>query len=176
MKRVIAGLGLLGVGYWLTRERADHGAKRKGGGPPPSMMGVNAQPSIAGFHPQGATFSVWAIELDDGTAARAVKISPVGLPQKWVARKKTGSGSVTPYTAGHSDDLDTLPLRLEDASIVRVAKDQITEMLRSSPDSPIEAKDFDQGLPLVISFGNVSMVSNPELAVAEFDWDGEDPR
>lgn len=167
------------AGLLLLSRPATAGAasssKRRRGLPPKSMMGPNAQPSIAGFHPAGATFSVWAESTETGTA-RAIKIAPIGEKQKWV---RISGGP--PYTAGYdsSDRLVTFHKAPEKA-VLQYVKASIIEMLKvKSPLPPHEDQASGGGanpnVPLVVTMGNLTGVP-PDVAVYEVNWDGPDPR
>ena len=166
---LLIGGGLLALYYlWPEKKKGPRGVA------PPSMMGANKQPSIAGFHPAGATFSVWA-DPTDKSAARAIKIAPIGERQEWVRV----SGGV-PYTAGYDPKDRIVPFaKAPDRAVLKYAKAQILDMLEVK--NPFPSEDMaigggaDPTLPLVITMGNLQGVPS-DLAIYEFDWDGVDPR
>ena len=166
---LLIGGGLLALYYlWPEKKKGPRGV------PPPSMMGANKQPSIAGFHPAGATFSVWA-DPTDITAARAVKIAPIGEKQEWV---RISAGA--PYTGGYDPKDRIVPFaKTPDRTILEFAREQILEMLEVKNPFPDEDAAIgggaDPNIPLVITMGNLQGVPS-DLAVYEFDWDGVDPR
>ncbi len=167
---LLIGGGLLAL-YYLWPEKSSKGPR---GVPPPSMMGANKQPSIAGFHPAGATFSVWA-DPTDKSAARAIKIAPIGEKQEWV---RISGG--TPYTPGYDPADRIVPFaKAPDKAVLQYAKGAIEDMLKVRDPFPSEDQASGGGvvggIPLVITMGNLAGVP-PELAVYEFDWDGVDPR
>jgi len=170
-KPLLIGGSLLALYYfWPTQ-------KKKGprGVPPPSLMGPNKQPSIAGFHPAGATFSVWA-DPTDKSAARAIKIAPVGEKQEWL---RISGGP--PYSEGYkSSDMIVPFAKAPDRSVLQYAQAQIREMLKGTiiglpPVESMKKAALIKGAPLVVTMGNLSGVPS-DLAVYEFDWDGVDPR
>jgi len=170
MKRpLLIGGGLLALYYLWPEKKGPRGV------PPPSMMGANKQPSIAGFHPAGATFSVWA-DPTDITAARAIKIAPVGEKQEWV---RISGGP--PYSEGYNPADRIVPFsKTPDGSVLQYAQDQIREMLKDTivglqPEESLKQAALISGAPLVITMGNLQGVPS-DLAVYEFDWDGVDPR
>ncbi len=167
---LLIGGGLLALYYlWPEKKKGPRGV------PPPSMMGANKQPSIAGFHPAGATFSVWA-DPTDITAARAVKIAPIGEKQEWV---RISAGA--PYNLGYNPEDRIVPFaKTPDRTILEFAREQIREMLKDTivglqPEESLKQAALISGAPLVITMGNLQGVPS-DLAVYEFDWDGVDPR
>ena len=172
MKRpLLIGGGLLAL-YYFWPEKSSKGPR---GVPPPSMMGANKQPSIAGFHPAGATFSVWA-DPTDITAARAIKIAPIGEKQEWV---RISGG--TPYTPGYDPADRIVPFaKAPDKAVLQYTLGAIQDMLGPTivglpPGESIARAKLIRDSPLVVSMGNLAGVPS-ELAVYEFDWDGVDPR
>jgi hypothetical protein len=163
---LLIGGGLLALYYfWPQKKSTPRGI------PPESMMGPNKQPSIAGFHPAGATFSVWA-DPTDITAARAIKIAPIGEKQEWVRI------SGPPYTEGYDPSDRIVPFaKAPDRAVLQHARGTIVEMLGLKP--PLPGSDdgtwTPANSPLVITMGNLEGVPS-DLAVYEFDWGGVDPR
>jgi hypothetical protein len=165
---LLIGGGLIALYYLWPKKSTPRGI------PPESMMGPNKQPSIAGFHPAGATFSVWA-DPTDITAARAIKIARIGEKQEWV---RISGGP--PYTGGYNPKARIVPFaKTPDRTILEFAREQILGMFEVKNPFPDEDAAIgggaDPNLPLVITMGNIQDVPS-DLAVYEFDWDGVDPR
>ena len=167
---LLIGGGLLALYYlWPEKKKGPRGVA------PPSMMGANKQPSIAGFHPAGATFSVWA-DPTDKSAARAIKIAPIGEMQEWV---RISGGP--PYTEGYDPSDRIVPFaKAPDRAVLQYARGTIMEMLKGdfgglTPVESAEKAALIAGAPLVVTMGNLQGVPS-DLAVYEFDWDGVDPR
>ena len=141
-----------------------------------AYSGANKQPSIAGFHPAGATFSVWA-DPTDKSAARAIKIAPIGERQEWV---RISGGP--PYTEGYDPSDRIVPFaKAPDRAVLQYAKAQLQDMMRPTLSGDEDDAEYMKqasliaGAPLVITMGNLQGVPS-DLAVYEFDWDGVDPR
>lgn len=181
---ILAGGGLAALWFFSRREQsppASSPSRERRGYPPPSIMGANKFPSIAGFFPQGATFSVWGVTREDGVSGRGIKIGPIGQSQRWVRTRGPSGGSVAPYTADYDEDLPELTfVKLEDATVLRSVKHEIKKMYTKSPNLlQVEAgvgPAYDDSLPLVITMGAATMQRNDSLAVPEFEWKGADPR
>ena len=168
---LVIGGGLLALYYLWSKEREIEPSAARNAS---VYSGKNKQPSIAGFHPAGATFSVWA-DPTDNSKARGIKIAPIGKKQKYV--RITGG---PPYTSGYDEKDRVVPFRLApDRSVLMYAKGAILEMLKIRTPFPSEEQAIgggaDPSLPLVITQGNLQGVPS-ELAVYEFEWDGPDPR
>ena len=168
---LLIGGGLLALYYLWPKKKTHPGITA-----PPSIMGPNKFPSIAGFHPAGATFSVWA-DPTDKTAARAIKIAPVGKNQQWL---RISGGP--PYGEGYDESDRIVPFaKAPDKSVLQYAKAQIQEMLKEisyaglSPVESVQQAALIASAPLVVTSGNLAGVP-AEIAVYEFDWDGVDPR
>jgi hypothetical protein len=179
---ILSGGGLAALWWYAKRDNAPEPASSsRSRGYPSSIMGANKFPSIAGFFPQGATFSVWGVTRKDGVSGRGIKIGPIGQSQRWVRTRGPGGGSVAPYTADYDEDLPELTfVKLEDATVLRSVKHEIKKMYTKSPNLlQVEAgvgPAYDDSLPLVITMGAATMKRNDMLAVPEFEWKGEDPR
>lgn len=98
--------------------------------PPKLMMGPNRQPSIAGFYPGGATFSVWA-DPSNENIGRAIKIAPVGSKQEWI------TDSMPPYTSGYNPKAKIVSfVKSSDKDILRYTKAILVEMLSQNTALP----------------------------------------
>ena len=156
-------------------------------GSSPSMIGINAQPGVAGFHPMGATFSTWA-QTTTGPAATSgdplgviLKIAPtpVGneapLKQEWVRDAPDGQ---TARGVPYNEDYDSsLPILRIEAGTER---DLLDSIHRAVYNTLAHHRGMVQSLPdfgpLVLTSGAPGPNISPDLAIAEYDFDGEDPR
>jgi hypothetical protein len=173
---LIIGGGLLALYYFWPRKDDSEVSpgQRAAWANAKAYSGENKFPSIAGFHPAGATFSVWA-DPTDITAARAIKIAPIAEKQEWV---RISGG--TPYTPGYDPGDRIVPFaKASNKAVLQYTLGAIEDMLKVRDPFPSEDQASGGGavggIPLVITMGNLAGVP-PELAVYEFDWNGVDPR
>jgi len=67
---LLIGGGLLALYYLWPKEREINPSAARNAS---VYSGKNKQPSIAGFHPSGATFSVWADPTDNATVYQRIR-------------------------------------------------------------------------------------------------------
>ena len=148
-------------------------------GSSPSMIGLNAQPGTSGFHPSGATFSTWAQVAGD-QAARVIKIAPTrsefaeasSVPQEWIRVPAQGRPySGIPYSGDYDPSLPIL--RLSDKTETQVLSAVLSAIyaMRSAMTGTSPPAE-----PLVLTSGAPAPGVPPEIAIAEFEFEGEDPR
>lgn len=179
--------------YFLTRDRKTGGVPTftKNGktyfGSSPSLIGLNAQPGVAGFHPMGATFSTWA-QTTTGPAATSgdplgvilkVALTPVGtepiMTQEWIRDPGNGpTAAGTPYSGEYDSSLPILRIEAESE------QDLLNTIQRSVYSTIANSRGIVQSFPtfgpLVLTSGAPSEGVSPDTAIAEYDFDGEDPR
>jgi len=188
----IGAASLAGL-YFLARDRKTGGVPTftKNGktyfGSSPSLIGINAQPGVSGFHPMGATFSTWA-QTTTGPAATSgdplgvilkVAITPVGnepiMPQEWI--RDSGDGPTafgTPYSGEYDSSLPILRIEAEtEADLLDAIKRAVYSTIANSRGIVQSLPTFG---PLVLTSGAPGPEISPNLAIAEYDFDGEDPR
>jgi hypothetical protein len=156
-------------------------------GSSPSLIGINAQPGVAGFHPMGATFSTWA-QTTTGPASTSgdpigvilrVALTPVGnepiMPQEWIRDYGTGPTALgTPYSGEYESSLPILRIEAEtEADLLDAIKRAVYATIANSRGI---VQSFPTFGPLVLTSGAPGSGISPELAIAEYDFDGEDPR
>ena len=146
------------------------------------MIGFNAQPSLAGFHPTAkATFSTWSL-VGGGPTARIIRIAPIsewkaGKRQEYIRDNLGGD----PYAGiPFTDEYDSrLPVKrlvitgskgADDLAVLTEALSAIYAMeSQRTGQSPVVA-------PLVVTTPNPLEGIPPEIAVPEYEWTGDDPR
>ena len=151
-------------------------------GSSPSLIGINAQPGAAGFHPAGATFSIWT-QTTEGPAATSgnpigviFRIAPTGddadRRQEWVRVRSSGNPySGIPYSGEYDPSLPILRLSgKSEAEILSAVLSAVYAMIGARTGIAPDAE------PLVLTSGAPGLEVPPEIAIAEFDFEGEDPR
>ena len=156
-------------------------------GSSPSLIGINAQPGISGFHPMGATFSTWS-QTTTGPAAKSgdplgvilkVALTPVVdepiMPQEWIRDSGDGPTALgTPYSGEYDSSLPILRIEAETkADLLEAIKRAVYSTIANSRGIVQSLATFG---PLVLTSGAPGPDISPNLAIAEYDFDGEDPR
>jgi len=182
-RNLAIGAGGLAALYFLTRPRETGSVPTftKGGrtyyGSSPSMIGLNAQPSLAGFHPSAeATFSTWAL-VGGGPTARVIRIAPIseskaGKRQEYIRDNLGGDPYAgIPFTDAYDSRLPVKRLvGADDLAVLTEALSAIYAMeSQRTGQSPVVA-------PLVITTPDPLEGIPPEIAVPEYEWTGDDPR
>ncbi|MCP4244102.1 MAG: hypothetical protein GY772_26425 [bacterium] len=114
--------------------------------------------------------------MTDKSAARAIKIAPIGDKQEWL---RISGGP--PYSKEYNPSDRIVPFaKSPDRAVLQYAQAQIREMLKGTivglpPNESLKQASLISEAPLVITMGNLQGVPS-DLAVYEFDWDGVDPR
>lgn len=182
-RNLAIGAGGLAALYFLTRPRQTGSVPTftKGGrtyyGSSPSMIGLNAQPSLAGFHPSAeATFSTWAL-VGGGPTARVIRIAPIsesksGKRQEYIRDNLGGDPYAgIPFTNAYDSRLPVKRLvGADDLAVLTEALSAIYAMeSQRTGQSPVVS-------PLVITTPDPLEGIPPEIAVPEYEWTGDDPR
>ena len=184
-RNLAIGAGGLAALYFLTRPRQTGSVPtfikdgKKYYGSSPSMIGLNAQPSLAGFHPTAeATFSTWTlVEMGEGVNARVIRIAPIsewkaGKRQEYIRDNLGGDPYAgIPFTDAYDSRLPVKRLvGADDLAVLTEALSAIYAMeSQRTGQSPVVA-------PLVITTPNPLEGIPSEIAVPEYDWTGDDPR
>jgi len=186
------GAGLLGL-YALSARRESRGSQapffykdgRKYFGSSPSLIGLNAQPGASGFHGDGATFSVWTMTTEGPAAisgkvlGRSVAIAPTAIgdepefQQQYIRKSPVGTTAGIPYTRDYDRSLPVLRFDVDEEELLELIRSYIFQML-------VAARGLQESLPnfgpLVLTSGAPPAGTPEQVAIAEFDFDGVDPR